>query len=63
MTVVGIKDNHQSGVDINDNLQQHSVRVEQTMLRNPNQGERDGERSDYVRHHLGGMVVPLPVTP
>ena len=33
------------------------------MLRNLDQGERDGERSDYMGQHLGGLVGPLPVTP
>ena len=42
---------------------EHSTRVEQRVLRNTGQGERDGERSDYMGHHLGGLVVPLPVTP
>ena len=40
-----------------------STRVEQRMLKNPDQGERDGERSDYVGQHLGGLVGMLPVTP
>ena len=40
-----------------------STWAEQIMLRNPSQGTRDGERSDYVGHHLGGPVVPLLVTP
>lgn len=40
-----------------------STQVETTMLMNLGQGERDGEHSDYVGHHLGGMVVLLPVTP
>ena len=33
------------------------------MLKNPGQGERDVECSDYMGDHLGGMVVQLPVTP
>jgi len=33
------------------------------MLENLGQGERDGECSDYVGQHLGGLVGPLPVTP
>ena len=37
--------------------------AEHKMLRNFDQGERDGERSDYMGHHLGGLVVSLPVTP
>ena len=40
-----------------------SARVEQRMLRNPSQGERDGECSDYVGQHLGGLVGSLPITP
>ena len=40
-----------------------SVKGEQRMLRNPSQGERDGECSDYVGQHLGGLVGLLPVTP
>ena len=39
------------------------ARVEQRMFRNPGQGERDGERSDYVGQHLGKLVGLLPVTP
>ena len=33
------------------------------MLKNPNQGERDGEHSDYMGQHMGGLVGLLPVTP
>ena len=40
-----------------------SARVEQRMLRNLGQGERDGARSDYMAQHLGALVAPLPVTP
>ena len=40
-----------------------SSRVEQRKLRNLSQGERDGKHSDYVGHHLGGIVMPLPITP
>jgi hypothetical protein len=40
-----------------------STRVEQRMLRNPDHGEKDGEHSDYVGQHLGGLVGPLPVNP
>ena len=40
-----------------------SARVEQRMLRNPDQGERDGEHSDYVGQHLGGLVGLLRTTP
>lgn len=40
-----------------------SARVEQRMLRNPIQGESDGEHNDYMGHHLGGLVVLFPVTP
>ena len=40
-----------------------STRREKRMLRNPSQGERDGACNDYVAQHLGGLVVPLPITP
>ena len=40
-----------------------SARGEKRMLWNLGQGERDGECSDYVGEHLGGLVGPLPVTP
>ena len=41
----------------------YSTRGEKTMLRNFNQGDRDGERSDYIGQHLGGLVWTLLVTP
>ena len=40
-----------------------SARGEQGMLRNPGQGERDGEHSDYLGQHMGGLVGSLPITP
>ena len=39
------------------------MRGEQTMLRNLSQGERYGDRSDYMGQHLGGLVGLLPITP
>ena len=39
------------------------ARCEQRMLRNPDQGERDGASSDCMAHHIGRLVTPLPVTP
>ena len=33
-----------------------SVKDEQGVFKNPGQGESDGESSDYVGHHLGGLV-------
>ena len=39
------------------------VRCEQRMLKNLDQAERDGVHSDCMAQHLGGLVVPLPVTP
>ena len=40
-----------------------STRGEQSMLRNPGQGERDGARCDCMDLHLGGLEGLLPVTP
>ena len=39
------------------------ARSEQRMLKNLDEGERDGAHSDYVAQHLGGLVAPLPITP
>ena len=33
------------------------------MLRNPGQGDIVVRVSDYVCHHMGGLVVPLLVIP
>lgn len=40
-----------------------SAWVEQRMLRNPDQGDKVVRASDYMCHHLGGLVVPLYVIP
>ena len=37
-----------------------STMSEQRMLRNLDQGEGDGEHSDYMGQHLGGLVGLLP---